>query len=204
MATKKWIDENGIEIPAKRVTPAEKLKEQKLDKLTAKAKRINKLLADFKKEFSEDVDEIIAAVMSENNVEAKETKGNMAIFNFDRSVKAEVDVNERIEFDDTLIAVAKSHMDEFLTMNTNGLDNMIRELILDAFSTSRGKLDSKKVTGLTKYRQRIDAEKYPAFHLMLDAIEKAIRRPSSKRYFRVSVADADGKYNVIDLNFSSI
>lgn len=201
---KKWVDENGIEIPAKRVTSSEKLKETKLDKLSAKARRLNKLLADFKAEFAEDVDEIIAAVMTENKVEAKETKGNVAIFNFDRSIKAEVDVQERIEFDDTLITVAKTHMDDFLKNGTGGVDEMIRELLLDAFSTSRGKLDAKKVTALTKYRSRIDEVKYPSFHKMLDAIEKSIRRPSSKRYFRISIADSDGKYTVIDLNFSSI
>lgn len=204
MATKKWIDENGIEIPAKRVTKSEKLKEAKLDYLAKKAARLNKQLGEFKEEFASSVDEIIATIMAENGIEKTTTKGNIMIPNFDRSIKAEVDINDRIEFDDTMITVAKSHMDDFLTNGTGGVDEMIRELILDAFSTSRGKLDAKKVTGLTKYRTRIDSVKYPSFHKMLDAIEKSIRRPSSKRYFRISLRDSEGKYKIIDLNFSSI
>jgi len=204
MTSKKWIDENGIEIPAKRVTRSEKLKEAKLEKLIKKACALNERLTEFKTEFAADADEIFAAVMEENGIAKTTSKGNFLITNFDRSIKAEVDVSERIEFDDALITVAKAHMDDFLTNGTGGVDEMIRGLILDAFSTSRGKLDAKKVTALTKYRSRIDITKYPSFHKMLDAIEKSIRRPSSKRYFRISRRDTEGKYESIDLNLSSI
>jgi len=205
MTTKKvWKDENGVTIPANRVTKTEKLRESKLDQLAKKARKLNAQLVEFKQEFAEAADEIFAATMIENGIAKTTSKGNFLIPNFDRSIKAEVDVNERIEFDDAMITVAKAHMDDFLTNGTGGVDEMIRELILEAFSTSRGKLDAKKVTGLTKYRTRIDAAKYPSFHKMLDAIEKSIRRPSSKRYFRISLRDSEGKYNAIDLNFSSI
>lgn len=205
MVTKKvWTDENGINIPANRITKTEKLREARLDYLAKKATKINAMLADFKQEFAEAADEIFAATMVENGIAKTTSKGNFLIPNFDRSIKAEVDVNERIEFDDAMIIVAKAHFDEFLNAGTSTTDEMIQELILDAFSTSRGKLDAKKVTSLIKYRSRIDPNKYPSFHKAIDAIEKSISRPSSKRYFRISTRDAEGKYNAIDLNFSSI
>jgi len=205
MATKKvWIDENGIPIPAKRITKSEKLKEQKLEKLMTKARRLNKQLVEFKQEFATAVDEIIAEVMAENGVEKTTTKGNMIITNFNRSIKAEVDINERIEFDSALIEVAKVHRDEFLKSGMAGVDPLIVDILIDNFDTSRGKLDTKKVMSMSKYRLRVDKDKHPSFHAMLDAIDKSIRRPSSKRYFRIAEADSEGKYNVIDLNFSSI
>lgn len=201
---KVWIDETGMEIPANRITRSEKLREARLESLAKKARKMNEQLAAFKDEFANAVDEIFAAVMEENGIDVTERKGNFLTKNFDGSIKAEVDVNERIEFDNTLIAVAKEHFDEFLNNGTGGIDEMIRELIMDAFNNSRGRLDAKKITSLLKYRSRIDPKKYPSFHKAVDAIEKSISRPSSKRYFRLSERDAEGKYNAIDLNFSSI
>jgi hypothetical protein len=204
MLKKVWTDENGISIPGNRITKTEKLKEAKLEVLAKKAAAINEKLSGFKLEFAAAADEIFNAVMEENGIKKPNSKGNVEFYNFNRTIKAEVDVSEKIVFDDTLIAVAKSHFDEFLSIGANAVDEMIRELILDAFSTSRGKLDAKKVTSLVKYRTRIDANKYPSFHKAIDAIERSISRPSSRRYFRISLRDNEGKYNAIDLNFSSI
>lgn len=204
MATKKWIDETGLEIPANRITRSEKLKEQKMEALLRKAKRMNEQLTALKVEMADAADEIYEAVMAENGVNKTEWKGNFRVKNFDGSVMLEVDVNERIEFDDTLISVAKEHFDEFLNTGTGGVDEMIRALITDAFNNSKGRLDAKKITSLLKYRSRIDAAKYPSFHKAIDAIEKSMSRPSSKRYFRVSEKDSFGKMTAIDLNFSSI
>jgi hypothetical protein len=204
MIKKVWTDENGISIPGNRITKTEKLKEAKLEILAKKAAAINEKLSGFKLEFAAAADEIFNSVMEENGIKKTNSKGNVEFYNFDRTIKAEVAVSEKIVFDDTLIAVAKSHFDEFLSIGAGSIDEMIRELILDAFSTSRGKLDAKKVTSLVKYRTRIDANKYPSFHKAIDAIERSISRPSSKRYFRISLRDGEGKYNAIDLNFSSI
>ncbi|MDP2723174.1 MAG: DUF3164 family protein [Bacteroidales bacterium] len=202
--TKIWKDESGITIPANRVTNSEKTRERAADKLLKNAHFINDKLARFKMEFSETVAQVYNEVMAENGVDISERKGNFTFYNFDRSIKLETDINERIDFDDAMIAVAKEHFDNFLSNGTGSVDAMIRELIMNAFSTSRGKLDVKKLLGLLKYRTRIPEIKYPEFHLALNAIEKGIRRVDSKTYHRISMRGSDGKYMPIDLNFSSI
>jgi len=205
MAKKQWIDETGLQIPAARVSKSEKLREATAEALLKKAQKLNQQLAQFKKEVAQAADAVFEAVMAENGATMKEErKGNFVFYNFDRSIKIEVDAQERIEFDDALIAVAKQHFDDFLNVSAGGVEDMIRELILDAFSSSRGKLDTRKVIGLVRYRQRIPADKYPQFHRAIDAIEKSMTRPSSKRYFRISTKEEWGTYNLIDLNFSSI
>lgn len=204
MSKKVWKDETGLEIPANRITRSEKLRESASEKLVKKALAFNKAMVQFKDEFIEISDEVYVMILEENGAKAADRKGNFTFYNFDRSVKVETDVQERIEFDDAMIAVAKQHFDEFLESNTNGIDDMIRELILDAFSSTRGKLDTRKVMSLVKYRSRIPAGKYPAFHAAINAIEKGMSRPTSKRYQRISQRDDEGKYNVIDLNFSSL
>lgn len=201
---KKWIDENGLEIPANRITKSEKLKEQAAERLLKKAKKLSKELAAFKDEVASTADEILELVFDENGASREGHKGNFSFYNFDRTIKLEVDNQERIEFDDALIAVAKQHFDEFLTNSSTGVDEMIRQLILDAFSTSRGRLDTKKVLSLVKYRQRVPANKYPQFHQAIDAVEKAICRPDSKLYFRIAERDTEGKYKPVNLNFSAI
>lgn len=204
MTKKAWKDETGLEIPANRITKSEKMREAATEKLLKKADKLNRLLAEFKDEFIETSDEVYATILEENGAKASDRKGNFIFHNFDRSVKVETDVQDRIVFDDAMIAVAKQHFDEFLTSNTSGIDSMIRELINDAFNSTRGKLDTRKVMSLVKYRSRIPADKYPQFHAAINAIEKGMSRPSSKRYFRISQRDTEGKYNAIDLNFSSI
>lgn len=204
MSKKVWKDETGIEIPANRITKSEKMREAATIKLQTKAEKLNQLLAQFKDEFITTSDIIYTTILEENGAKASDRKGNFIYYNFDRSVKVETDVQDRIEFDDAMIAVAKQHFDEFISSNTNDIDEMIRELILDAFSSTRGKLDTRKVMSLVKYRSRIPAGKYPSFHAAINAIEKGMSRPTSKRYFRISLRDAEGKYNAIDLNFSSI
>lgn len=200
---KEWKDESGMVIPANRITASEKLKEKLSEKLLKEAQGINKKLAAYKALIEQASRDVLEAVKAENNSD-KETKGNFTFFNFDRSIKVEVSINERIEFDDILIGIAKEKLDSFISENTTATEEMIKALVMEAFSTSRGKLDSKKVMSLVKYRQRIPQGKYPLFHEAIDTIESAIRRPESKTYFRIAAKDEQGAYQYIDLNFSSI
>ena len=199
-----WKDENGVAIPANRITASEKLREKASEKLLAKSVNLSEQLQAFKDEFAALSDEVYKAVMAENGVNIGDRKGNFTFYNFDRSIRIETDVNERIVFDDALIEVAKQHFNSFLTNGTNSVDAMIREMINDAFSTSRGRLDAKKVMGLLKYKGRVREDKYPEFHKALKAIEDSIRRPESKVYYRVSKRNKAGEYEPINLNFSAL
>ena len=74
-------------------------------------------------------------------------------------------------------------------------------MVLDAFETSRGKLDARKVFGLIRYKSKINNV---LFQAAVKLLEQSIRRPESRTYFRVWTKDENGKYNNINLNFSSI
>jgi hypothetical protein len=204
---KQWIDENGIAIPSFRITKSEKLKEAICDKLLKEAEKAQAILAELKTKMSDGATEVLNATIAENGGKTRDNyKGNFTFFNFDRSVKIEASVQEKIVFDDAMIIVAKDHFDTFLgdVAVRGGVDEMIKEIITDAFSTAKGALDADKVLGLTKYRARVDAVKYPAFHAALDAIEKSVSRQFSKKYHRISKRNEDGKYEAVDLNFSSL
>lgn len=200
---KVWIDESGIAIPANRISKAEKIKERAAATLLKEAQHANAILTSLKHRFKELSQQAYEAAISElEGVEAG--KGNFTWYNFDRSVKIEVNINEQIAFDDILIQAAKQKLDEFISEHTGSVDEMIRGIILHAFETSKGRLDTKRIMSLIAHSTRVDEKKYPAFHEAIRLVQKAIHKPSSRTYYRISLRDSNGDYQAIELNFSAI
>lgn len=199
-----WIDEVGLEIPFNRLNKVEITKEMYAGKIYKEACKINKSLQAFMAMIAFANEEVNKAIDKENqalNKKCKQTKGNFTWFNFDRSIKIEVNVNETVKFDEAKIATARELFDSFIDKNVQGTDDIVRQLINTAFANTRGGLDSKKVLSLLKYRTKIKDKQFQA---ALDLIQDSISRPSSKRYFRVWVKNEEGAYENIELNFSSI
>ncbi|MCO5253388.1 MAG: DUF3164 family protein [Bacteroidetes bacterium] len=196
-----WEDETGNKIPTNRLTDLEKLSERVAVKLHKEAVKINEGLKKFKEEVIALCDQVYEASLEDTQTSGKNRKGNFTLFNFNRTLKIEVSISERIEFDDLTIQACKEKLDDFITSNTTGVDDFMRTLILSAFEKTSGSLDVKKVLTLRKYRDRTRS---PLYKEAMDLLDKAIRRPDSKRYFRVFARNEEGKYELIDLNFSSI
>lgn len=197
---KTWRDEAGTEVPANRITPLEKMKEKHSYKIASDASKINKHLSSFKTAIKTLCTEVFDNVMTAQEKQ-KATKGNFTWYNFDGSIKIEVSINENIEFDGLLIEKCKQKLLEIVGESISQDKAFIKELVLSAFQTSKGRLDTKKIMSLKKYSSRIKDERYQQAMTFLD---ESIRRPDSKTYFRVWVKDENGQYQNIDLNFSSI
>lgn len=195
-----WTDEIGIAIPFNRLSKLEKLKEQATGFIIKDSLKINKSLNEFKGKIEGYLDDILKEQYKDKRL-PKNYKGNFSFYNFDRSIKVEVNVNETIRFDEALIAAARQCLDEFITKNVQGTDEVIRALINSAFHNTKGGLDSKRVLSLRKYRTKIKVAK---FHEALDLIDQSMSCDTSKKYFRVWAKDANGSYQNVDLNFSSI
>jgi len=199
-----WEDESGLKCLYSRTTEVERLKEIQADRLLTKAQKINEQLTEFKNYASEICDKILEMALKEADASAKKHKGNFTWYNYDRSIKVEVSVSERIEFDDVLITAARERFEQFIEGGTSGVDEMIKAMILEAFETRKGQLDPKRVMSLLRYKSKVSEQKYPQFHEAIDLIEKSIRRPESKRYFRIWQKNIDGKFESVELNFSNI
>jgi hypothetical protein len=195
-----WIDESGNRIPYNRLTKLELKREKALGSILSDAQAINKRLAEFKKEIKLATDQVVHEFILEKGISSL-GKGNVTLFNFDRTVKVEVSISDRIEFDDLTMKACKEKFDAFLNVAIDEKQAFVKEMINDAFSTTNGKLDAKKVMSLLKYRQKI---KDAVFHEAIALLEESIRRPDSKTYYRVWLKDENGEFNNIDLNFSSI
>lgn len=197
---KSWRDESGREVPVEYVTPVARLKERSAAKLLKEALIINKRLVAFKTDIIKLCDEVFEKAMKELNAK-DDYKGNFTWFNFDRSIKIEVSVSDRITFDDLTIKACQEKLNEFLSLNIDSKTEFIKDLINDAFSTSKGRLDSKKVMSLLKYQSKISD---PLFQEAIGHLNDSIRRPDSKTYYKVWTKDTNGSYEFLDLNFSSI
>lgn len=198
-----WTDEAGIQIPANRITKVEKLKENKAFTLAKEATKITKSLSDFKELIRGIFAEVEAAERAEAKVEKKPGKGNFTWYNFDRTIKVECNINERIDFDQTQIGFCKELLDQYIDENigAEGEAVLIKELVKSAFSNTKGRLDAKKVMSLLNYRSKI---KHELYQKAMTHLENSIRRPDSKTYYSVAIREEDGSYKDIQLNFSSI
>jgi hypothetical protein len=196
-----WQDENGTAIPTNRLTSLEKQAEKNTYKLLKGAQSLNAQLVKFKEEVATLCDSIYEASLEETKTKGKDRKGNFTFFNFNRSIKVEVAISERIEFDDLTIQACQEKLNELIDQGTKEVDSFLKGIIMDAFSKSNGSLDAKKVIGLKKHKTRT---KNPLYHEAMELLDQSIRRPESKRYFRIFLKNEEGKYENIDLNFSSI
>jgi len=192
-----WKDHNGNTIPAKYIPAIDKKREAVALTVYKKGLAAQERLRKLKEEAFLLTDDIWDRMLEEAKVK-KLTKGNYSITTFDKEIKIEVNVQEIIDFDDN-IQLAHEKIKEYLALKTNGTDAEIHELINHAFSTSKGKMDVKRILGLFKLKitNRIWLE-------AMGLIKKSISRNHSKRYMRIWKKNEEGQYIALDLNFSSL
>lgn len=198
-----WTDESGIQVPFNRTTGLERKKERNALKIAKAAQSANKILTDLKTLINDANEEILAIIRNENDVKL-DGKGNFTWYNFNRSIKIEVNVNEAIRFDEMKIEAAKEKLLNLIRENITG-DDFIISIVEDAFQTSRGKLDARKILGLQKHTSRIKSGAIKQeWEAAMQLINESISRPKSKSYQRIWIKDSAGEYQNVELNFSSI
>lgn len=198
-----WTDESGVQIPYNRTTKLERLKENKIYSLYQKSVKANEALTKLKEEIEIIVNDIVETARETNDVKLN-GKGNFTFYNFDRSLKVEVSVNELIRFDDLTLESAKEVLLGVVRENIQG-DDFILALVEDAFQTSRGRLDTRKILGLKKHTQRIKTKEIrKEWEKAMTLIDQSISRPGSKTYYRVWAMDEAGAYQNVELNFSAL
>src|SRR5690625_2677911 len=133
-----WTDESGVKIPYNRTTKFERLRERKLYSLYRKTLTANKALQDLKEEVEKTIEELIEAARKENAVKLQ-SKGSYTFYNFDRTLKVEVKVNELIRFDDLKLESAKEVLLELVRKNVSG-DDFFLGIVKDDFQLSGGRL----------------------------------------------------------------
>jgi hypothetical protein len=200
-ANKEWQDEAGHSIIYKDLKKTEKVNEKNTYDIAIAALKVHKSLKKLRGFIEQKVGECVAVFHKDYKGKRTEFKGNYTLFNFNRSIKIEVSVSNPIKFDDLTITKAKETLKEFLNDGVQAKEHAIKQMILDAFETSRGKLDVDKIMSLKRYSDRIDDKRWRA---AMKLIDQAIRKPYTAIYYKVSVRNERGQYEYIKLDLAHV
>lgn len=202
----RWADVNGEMMPFSKLPKSDKAKEKHSAKIYSLALVATNALQSLKEYADVACDEIIDQVKRENSAqdvkERGKGKGNYRWYNYNRSMRIEVDVNEAITFDDLLINEAKGKFDEWIKRNVE--ESLIAEFVTSAFTQTKGKLDTARVLSLVGKIKKYPGAKYALLHEGVSLIEKSIGRAPGKKYIRFSTRNEDGSYTYLTLDFASI
>lgn len=196
-----WIDEAGNQVPYSEITKKEKVIEEVTYKIAKEAIKVNAQLVKFKAHIEQLVKVAIEAIRVNYNGKKTVFKGNYTLYNFDRSVKVCVKVSQPIKFDEITIEAARQLLREFLEDGLSAKNMFIKQMVLDAFETRRGQMDTKRVMGLQRYSDRIKDYRYTK---AMQLINESIRRPESATYYQVWIRNENGKYVSVDLDLARI
>lgn len=195
---KLWKNHKGNDVPREYVPAFDLRKEADIAKVFTSAKKISEQLAKFKALAFETTDGLYEQMLIDAKIVPGDRKGNYTLYNFDKSVKIEVNVSDRIEFGEE-INFAQQKLNEFIQVKTEGSDNELHELVSNAFTTNKGKLDTKRILSLFTYKIS-----HPLWIEAMELIKQSIQTNQSVRYLTVSTRDENGKYNLLNLNFSNL
>lgn len=191
-----WVDESGKFVPGKMLKKYEKVNEMVTYEIADRAIKASQFLQRFKTSMEALLKKAIDAFHAEYKGKRTEFKGNYTMFNFNHTIKIEISVSTPVKFDDLLINKAKEILNRFLDEGVNAKNKAIKQMVMEAFETTRGKMDVKKIMGLKRYADRIKDARYTE---AMSLIDQAQRRPDSATYHRIWIKDETGKWHLIPL-----
>lgn len=200
-----WTNAAGDPVPVKHISKSEKMKEAIAARLYKKAMKMEEALVELFADMQQANMEIDAALRNDYELKTgqkkKAGKGGLTWYSFDGGIKVETNVNEYLKFDDGLMKEAQVLLNEYIGSRLNEDQKLIAAIATDAFSTSKGGFDPRKVFNLLKYEGQVKSTR---FSKVCELIRNAQRIDKAKAYYRISVRQPDGNYRPIKLNFSSL
>ncbi len=199
-----WVNAMGDQVPLKFVPASDKKKELLATTIYKDAVIIEARLADLHKFMTDAFAQVHQSILDEYAIKGKEKKagkGSLTWFNFDKSIKIEVDVNELSKWDEALMTEALALLNKYISSGMDEGKELIKELVTSAFATKRGMVDSKKVFQIIKFKNKTTNK---TFLQACTLLEQAHSLDRTKSYMRVWEKTETGEYRNINLSFSSI
>lgn len=194
-------DHNGYDIPVGSIKSLDLMKHKVANKLAASFKKEQKQLLALKELAFKEADKVYSEQLRTYEFDGKETaamKGNFTFFSYDKSLKIEVQIGQKLEFDDK-INIAKSMIDDYLNELVKGQNSDVVIIINNAFVTSSGKLDHRKILNL--FTLKIKNDKWLK---AMEILKDSITSNTTKRYIKVWQRDTQGEYQIINVQFSAL
>jgi hypothetical protein len=200
-----WSNAAGDTVPVKFIPKSDLVKERHAGKIYKSALALEASIKAFYGLMTDAFDEIKKAVNEDyiikKSKEKKLGKGSFTWYNFDKSLKIEADVQDIVKWDGPLMTEALGQLNAYISGSIGDSNELIKQLVNDAFAGSKGQIDSRKVFQLLKYESKIKDKR---FLKACEMIKQAQSLDKSKLYMRVWEKADNGEYRNINLSFSSI
>ena len=193
-------DAQGRLVPESLISPIDRMRDDLVQELVAKAQATHRALADFKAAAFADVAAFVALSAEKYGVKRGGNKGNVTLYSFDGRFRVSLAVADHLVFDERLQA-AKALIDECIIDWSADARDEIKVLVQSAFDTDKeGKINTGRVLALR--RLDIKDEKWQA---AMQAIGESLQVVGSKSYVRFyqRVGDTD-KYEPIPLDVAAV
>jgi len=202
---KTWINAAGDPVPVGYVTKPDIKKESMAAKIRKAALNVENELKELHTAMNAAFAEVKALVAQEfeikNNRKKEFGKGAFTWFNFDKSIKIEAEINDIVKWDNSIMTEALACLNSYINGTIGDSHELVKELVNDAFTGSKGMIDTRKVFQLLKYEPKIKDKR---FQKACALIKQASSVDKTKLYMRVSEKMENGEYRNINLNFSSL
>jgi len=193
-----WEGGDGTLVPEEAVKAADKLEDELVREIVAKALPIADIIAAFRQDTFDKADAFVALLEQSYGAKRGGTKGNLTFTSFDKKLKIEVSVAESIMFGPEL-QVAKGLVDDCLRDWAKDSGPEIRAIVTRAFDVDQqGQINRGALLGLL--RLDIFDDRWKA---AMDAIRDSMRVVGSKRYVRMyRRSSTDARWEAITLNIA--
>lgn len=189
----------GDLVNIKNIKPVDLLRDELVKRIIENSKPIASALKAFKENSFAEIQAFIEQSISEYGTSYKGKKGNVQLVSFDGRFKLEKAVQDRITFDERLLA-AKELIDTCLTEWSQGANHNLTTVVKNAFQVDKaGNIRVASILSLRRYEIR-DSRWQQA----MQAIGDAIQVVESKSYIRLYERDDNGAYHQIPLDIASI
>lgn len=192
-------DAKGRLVPESQVTPVDKMRDQLVRDIAARAKDLAAVLGTFKRMAFGDIAAFVETSAEQYGAKLRGSKGNLVLYSFDGRFKVERRIMDNIRFDERL-AAAKALIDECLTDWAEGGADELKVIVQGKFRTDdKGDVNVSEVLSLRRY-----AFKDERWIRAMEAIADSLQVIGSSSYVRVyeRVGETD-KYQQIVLDLAS-
>ena len=148
-------DAQGRLVPMDLIKEIDKTRDFLVRDLVHQAMVLQDRMIAFKKNAMSEIRCFVELSAMEWNVKIGGKKGNITLYSFDGSYRAQVQVSENMVFDEQL-QIAKKMIDECLTKWTRQSSSEIKTLINDAFQVDKeGRINTKRILSMGKAKATI-------------------------------------------------
>ncbi len=193
-------DARGHLVPESMVKDIDKIRDELVKALVAKAKDVKAMLQVFKQSAFENIELFIELSASQYDTSLGGNKGNVTLMSFDGRYRVMRAVAESFVFDERL-QVAKDLIDQCLNEWTASSGPELKALVNDAFSVDRaGNVNAKRILSLRKFN--IEDERWLR---AMAAINDSLTVAGSREYVRIyeRVQDTD-RWEQIPLDVAGV